>query len=74
MNTKAAIKSGHSQMQAANLGSDDRALVLYVVLATSLVLERRYDKDKLSGEERGRARQSLETKEIMIRLRTNLKT
>lgn len=48
-------------------------MVFYDDLALFPTLERRYDKEKLRAEERGRARQSLETKEIMIRLRTNLK-
>ncbi len=35
-------------------------------------LERQYTKDGLTDEERGKRRQSLETKEILINLRTNL--
>ena len=35
-------------------------------------LEDRYDEEGISPEERGKRRQSLETKEIMIRLRSNL--
>lgn len=59
--------------RAANPGGDERALVFHDDLALFPALERRYDKEGLTPEERGRARQSLETKEIMIRLRTNLR-
>lgn len=58
--------------KAANPGGDERALVFYDDLALFPALERQYEKDKMTPEERGRARQSFETKEIMMRLRMNL--
>ena len=54
--------------KVANWGGNGRALVFYDDLALSPALERQYNKEILSAEERVLARQSLETKEKMIRL------
>lgn len=58
--------------KAVSPGGDLRALPFYEDLGLFYKLEDRYDKDNLSPEERGKQRQSLETKEIMIKLRSNL--
>lgn len=58
--------------KAVNPGGDLKALPFYEDLGLFYKLEDRYDKENLIPEERGKQRQSLETKEIMIRLRSNL--
>lgn len=58
--------------KAVNPGGDLGALPFYEDLGLFYKLEDRYDKDNLSPEKRGKQRQSLETKEIMIKLRSNL--
>ena len=59
--------------KAANPGGDDAALPFHDDLILFYKLEDRYDKEGISPEERGKRRQSLETKAIMIRLRMSLK-
>ena len=59
--------------KAANPGGDKVALPFHDDMGLFYKLEDRYDKEGISLEERGRRRQSLETKEIMMRLRMNLK-
>ena len=59
--------------KAANPGGDKAALPFHDDMGLFYKLEDRYDKEGISPEERGRRRQSLETKEIMMRLRMNLK-
>ena len=58
--------------KAANPGGDKAALPFHDDLSLFYKLEDRYDEEGISPEERGRRRQSLETKEIMIRLRSRL--
>ena len=58
--------------KAVNPGGDKAALPFHDDLGLFYKLEDRYDEEGISPEERGRRRQSLETKEIMIRLRSNL--
>ena len=58
--------------KAANPGGDEAALPFHDELSLLYKLEDRYDEEGISPEERGKRRQSLETKEIMIRLRSNL--
>ena len=58
--------------KAANPGGDKAALPFHDDLSPFYKLEDRYDEEGISPEERGRRRQSLETKEIMIRLRSRL--
>lgn len=59
--------------KAAEQGGDKRALIFSDDMDRLFALERQYDKEGISPEERGRRRQGLGTKEILIRLRTNLK-
>ena len=58
--------------KAANPGGDKAALPFHDALSLFYKLEDRYDEEGISLEERGRRRQSLETKEILIRLRSRL--
>lgn len=58
--------------KAANPGGDEAALPFHDELSLLYKLEDRYDEEGISPTERGERRQSLETKEIMIRLRSNL--
>lgn len=58
--------------KAANPGGDKAALPFHDDLSLFYKLEGRYDEEGISPEERGRRRQSLETKEILIRLRSRL--
>ena len=58
--------------KAANPGGDLDALPFHDDLSLFYKLEDRYDKEGIGPEERGRRRQSLETKEILIRLRSRL--
>ena len=58
--------------KAANPGGDKVALPFHDDLSLFYKLEDRYDEEGISPEERGRRRQSLETKEILIRLRSRL--
>ena len=58
--------------KAANPGGDKAALPFWDDLQLFYKLEERYDEEGISPEERVRRRQSLETKEIMIRLRSRL--
>ena len=58
--------------KAANPGGDKAALPFHDDLSLFYKLEDRYDEDGISPEERGERRQSLETKEILIRLRSRL--
>lgn len=58
--------------KASNPGLDDAALPFHDDLSLFYKLEDRYDGEGISPEERGKRRQSLETKGIMIRLRSNL--
>ena len=58
--------------KAANPGGDKAALPFWDDMHLFYKLEDRYDEEGISPEERGRRRQSLETKEIMIRLRSRL--
>lgn len=58
--------------KAANPGGDEAALPFHDDLSLFYKLEDRYDEEGISPTERGKRRQSLETKEIMIRLRSNL--
>ena len=58
--------------KAANPGGDEAALPFHDDLSLFYKLEDRYDAEGISPTERGERRQSLETKEIMIRLRSNL--
>ena len=58
--------------KAANPGGDKAALPFHDDMSLFYKLEDRYDEEGISPEERGRRRQSLETKEIMIRLRSRL--
>ena len=58
--------------KAANPGGDLDALPFHDDLSLFYKLEDRYDKEGIGPEERGRRRKSLETKEILIRLRSRL--
>ena len=58
--------------KAANPGGDEAALPFHDDLGLFYKLEDRYDEEGSSAEERGKRRQSLETKAIMIRLRSRL--
>ena len=58
--------------KAANPGGDEAALPYHDDLSLFYKLEDRYDEEGISAEERGKRRQSLETKAIMIRLRSRL--
>ena len=58
--------------KAANPGGDEAALPFHDDLGLFYKLEDRYDEEGISAEERGKRRQSLETKAIMIRLRSRL--
>ena len=58
--------------KAANPGGDKAALPFHDDLSLLYKLEGRSDEEGISPEERGRRRQSLETKEILIRLRSRL--
>ena len=60
--------------KAANPGGDKAALPFWDDMHLFYKLEDKYDKEGISLEERGRRRQSLETKEILIRLRSRLDT
>ena len=57
--------------KAANPGGDQRALVFHDDLSLFYKLEHEYDEEGIDAEERRKRRQSLGTKEIMIRLRSN---
>ena len=73
--TEHQICMAHSMAKfakAANPGGDEAALPFHDDLSLFYKLEDRYDEEGISPEERGKRRQSLETKEIMIRLRSNL--
>ena len=58
--------------KAANPGGDKAALPFWDDMHLFYKLEAGYDEEGISPEERGRRRQSLETKEILIRLRSRL--
>ena len=58
--------------KAANPGGDKAALPFWDDMQLFYKLEAKYDEDGISPEERGMRRQSLETKEILIRLRSRL--
>ena len=58
--------------KAANPGDDKSALPFWDDMHLFYKLEAGYDEEGISPEERGRRRQSLETKEILIRLRSRL--
>lgn len=58
--------------KAANPGGDKAALPFWDDLHLFYKMEEKYDEDGISPQERGKRRQSLETKEIMIRLRSRL--
>ena len=58
--------------KAANPGSDKAALPFWDDLQLFYKQEARYDEEGITSEERRKRRQSLETKEIMIRLRSRL--
>ena len=58
--------------KAANPGGDKAALPFHDDLNLFYKLEDKYDKEGISPEERGRRRQSFETKEILIRLSSRL--
>lgn len=58
--------------KAANPGGDKAALPFHDDLSLLYKLEDKYDKEGVSPEERGRRRQSFETKEILIRLSSRL--
>ena len=58
--------------KAANPGGDKAALPFHDDLSLFYKLEDKYDKEGVSPEERGRRRQSFETKEILIRLSSRL--
>ena len=58
--------------KAANPGGDKAALPFHDYLSLFYKLEDRYDEEGISPQERGERRQSLETKEILIRLRSRL--
>ena len=58
--------------KAANPGGDKAALPFHDDLSLFYKLEDKYDKEGISPEERGRRRQSFETKEILIRLSSRL--
>ena len=58
--------------KAANPGGDEAALPFHDDLSLFYKLEDRYDEEDISPTDRGGRRQSLETKEILIRLRSNL--
>ena len=57
--------------KAANPGGDQRAPVFHDDLSLFYKLEHEYDEEGIDAEERRKRRQSLGTKEIMIRLRSN---
>lgn len=59
--------------KAAEQGGDKAALVFTDDMDRLFALERQYNEEGISAEERGRRRQGLETKEILIRLRLNLR-
>lgn len=74
-NTEHQVCVAHSMAKfakAANPGGDLNALPFHDDLHLFYKLEDKYNEEGLSPEERGKRRQSLETKEIMIRLRSNL--
>lgn len=58
--------------KAANPGSDKAALPFWDDMQLFYKLEDRYDEEGISPQVRGERRQSLETKEILIRLRSRL--
>lgn len=58
--------------KAANPGGDKAALPFWDDLQSFYKQEDRYDEEGITPEERRKRRQSLETKEIMIRLRSRL--
>lgn len=58
--------------KAANPGGDKAALPFHDDLSLFYKLEDKYDKEGINPEERGRRRQSFETKEILIRLSSRL--
>lgn len=60
-------------IKAADQGGDRNADVFLENINRLYALEREYDRQGITPEERGRRRQGLETKEIQINLRTNLK-
>ena len=57
--------------KAANPGGDQGALVFHDDLSLFYKLEHEYDEEGIDAEERRKRWQSLETKKIMIRLRSN---
>lgn len=59
--------------KAAEQGGDKAALFFTDDMDRLFALERQYNEEGISTEERGKRRQGLKTKEILIRLRTNLK-
>lgn len=59
-------------VKAANQGGDPNAALFSNDLKEFFFRERKYDKSGLNSEERLRERQSLETKEIVIRVRSRL--
>lgn len=73
--TEHQICMAHSMAKfakAANPGGDEQALPFHDAMSFFYKKERQYDKEGLSLEERGKRRQSLESKEMLIRLRCNL--
>ena len=74
-NTDHQICMAHAMAKfakAANPGGDRAALPFWDDMQLFYKLEDRYDKEGITSEERRKRRQSLETKEIMIRLRSRL--
>lgn len=59
--------------KAANPGGDKQALPFHDDMSFFYKMERQYDEEGISPEERGERRQSIESKEVLIRLRCNLK-
>ncbi len=59
-------------VKASEQAGDKNADIFIKYIEDLYNLERQYTKDGLTDEERGKRRQSLETKEILINLRTNL--
>ncbi len=59
-------------VKASEQAGDKNADIFVKYIEDLYNLERQYTKDGLTDEERGKRRQSLETKEILINLRTNL--
>lgn len=73
--TEHQICMAHSMAKfakAANPGGDMEALAFHDDMSLFYKMEHQYDEEGISPEERGKRRQGLETKEIMIRLRARL--